>query len=129
MKMTGQAIKPSHSSRAFFPIAKLSSLKSPTLAGVYNAMMLVVEPKGADPAEFAGTAPTTSLGATLANAGAVGGAEQRTVNAETSGPGAYTAAGNTRLLVDLPVCGVRRLEVRGSGASDLDFTVSDSGGR
>ena len=98
------------------------------LGPVYNALMLVVEPEGADTAAFAGTAPTTSLGATVATGGSGSDAQPRTVSAEESGPGNYTASANTRLMVDLPVCGVRRLEVRGSGASDLDFVISDSGG-
>ncbi|MEP4334778.1 MAG: hypothetical protein ABJ360_00020, partial [Roseobacter sp.] len=97
------------------------------LGGVYNAMMLVVEPEGYDPAEYSGTAPTTTLAATTAADGP-GGPEIRTVEAEGSGPGNYTAAANTRLLLNLPVCGTRRLEVRGSGSSDLDFALSNSDG-
>ncbi|WP_298301879.1 hypothetical protein [uncultured Erythrobacter sp.] len=95
------------------------------LGGVYNAMMLVVEPKGLETVEFAGTAPATSLAAAVANG--VGG-EPHTVEAEGSGPGTYKASANTQLMVNLPVCGVRRLEVRGSGVSDLDFTLADSEG-
>lgn len=97
------------------------------LGSVYNAMMLVVEPKGYTPAQFSGTAPTTTLRATTATGGDDGG-ELATVEAQNSGPGEYTAAPNTRLVLDLPVCGVQRLEVRGNGASDLDFALSDSGG-
>jgi hypothetical protein len=98
------------------------------LGSVYNAMMLVVEPEGASSAEFAGTAPSTNLVSTLAIGDLDAGPEPATVSAEESGPGEYNVSASTRLLVDLPVCGVRRLEVRGNGASDLDFTVSDSAG-
>jgi len=99
-------------------------LEVTNLGNVYNAMMLVVEPQGAIPTQFGGTAPTTSLAATTST----GEGDPVTVNAEKSGPGEYTASASTRLMVDLPVCGVQRLEVRGSGASDLDFTVLNSGG-
>jgi len=98
------------------------------LGSVYNAMMLVVEPDGIAPVEFTGTVPTTNLVSAVSTGGLGIDGEPRTVQAEGSGPGAYTAGANTRLVLDLPVCGVRRLEVRGSGASDLDFTVSNSAG-
>ncbi|MEM1052337.1 MAG: hypothetical protein AAGI28_09610 [Pseudomonadota bacterium] len=96
------------------------------LGDIYNAMMLVVEPEGADTSEFVGTAPSTSLAATLA--GDAGADAVRDVSAEKSGPGDYIAEGSTRLTLDLPICGTKRLEVRGSGESDLDFSVSDSAG-
>lgn len=103
-------------------------LEVTNLGAVYNAMMLVVEPEGYDQSEFSGTAPTTTLAATTAADGSESGGDLRTVEAEGSGPGEYTASANTRLLLDLSVCGTRRLEVRGSGATDLDFVLSDSDG-
>lgn len=103
-------------------------LEVTNLGGVYNAMMLVIEPQGADTAAFAGTVPTTSLAGTFATGAAGEGGEPVTASAEESGPGSYIAKANTRLLVDLPVCGVQRLEVRGSGTSDLDFAVSNDAG-
>lgn len=102
-------------------------LEVTNIGTVYNAMMLVVEPEGADTAAFAGTAPTTSLAAALA--ATTGSGEPETINAETEGPGEYTAPANTNLLIDLPVCDSSRLEVRGNGASDLDFTLADGQGR
>lgn len=103
------------------------------LGSVYNAMMLVVTPEGADPAKFTGTHPSANLASRTAistpgNAGA-GSGQRRTVTAETSGPGQYTAPANAEFQLDLPVCTASRLEVRGNGASDLDFTVLDGEGR
>lgn len=98
------------------------------LGEVYNALMLVVEPKGANPAAFAGTAPTTSLTATGVVAVADEDGERRVVSAEGSGAGDYRAQGNTRTEVNLPVCDLTRLEVRGTGATDLDFTITDPSG-
>lgn len=96
------------------------------LGDVYNALMVVVEPKGADPAPFAGTAPSTTLaGVRLADGGGAGG----TVTlAETEGAGEYRAEANSTLKVNLPVCGMTRMEVRGDGDTDLDFTVTDAEG-
>lgn len=95
------------------------------LGSVYNAMMLIVEPEGVSSPDFAGSAPTTSLASTSSTEG---GSNARVVAAEKSGPGQYTAGAGVELTLDLPVCGVQRLEVRGDGSTDLDFTVSDSAG-
>ncbi|BDW81885.1 hypothetical protein MACH24_13230 [Erythrobacter sp. Dej080120_24] len=96
------------------------------LGDVYNALMVVVEPKGADPAPFAGTAPSTTLeGVRLADGGVAGGA---VTLAETEGAGEYRAEANSTLKVNLPVCGMTRMEVRGDGDTDLDFTVTDAEG-
>ena len=102
-------------------------LEVTNIGTVYNAMMVVIEPEGADSAAFAGTAPSTSLASTgVANSGA---GEMRTLVAESEGPGEYTAPANTEFLLDLPVCDASRLEVRGDGRSDLDFSLSDGEGR
>ncbi|UAB79385.1 hypothetical protein INR77_06845 [Erythrobacter sp. SCSIO 43205] len=101
-------------------------LEVTNIGAVYNAMMVVIEPQGADPAPFAGTAPSTSLAATAAITNAQG--EVATVAADSEGPGEYTAPANTRLTLDLPVCEASRLEVRGNGASDLDFILTDGEG-
>ncbi len=89
------------------------------LGEVYNAVMVVVAPEGADEAPFAGTAPSTSLASGISGAATV---------AETEGAGEYRADANSALIVNLPVCGVNRLEVRGDGDTDLDFTITDSTG-
>ena len=102
-------------------------LEVTNIGSVYNAMMVVIEPEGADPVSFAGTAPTTSLASAVMTSSAPG--EPQTIAAETDGPGEYTAPANTQFLVDLPVCDASRLEVRGNGSSDLDFTLSDGQGR
>jgi hypothetical protein len=98
------------------------------LGQVYNAMMLVVEPKGADNAAFAGTAPSTALASTGVASVSDAAGTARVITAEASGAGEYRAGANTRVLIDLPVCGATRLEVRGTGETDLDFTVSDAMG-
>lgn len=96
------------------------------LGEVYNALMVVIEPQGATSPGFAGTAPTTRLGeASVALRD--GAPASPTVIAETSGPGDYRADAGGSIRVDLPVCGTSRLEVRGSGDTDLDFTVTNEG--
>lgn len=102
-------------------------LEVTNVGSVYNAMMLVVEPEGADTASFAGTAPTSTLVSAVDNGASSGG--PRTVAAENEGPGEYTAPANTKFVLDLPVCDASRLEVRGDGSSDLDFTISNRDGR
>ncbi|BDI60515.1 hypothetical protein [Qipengyuania nanhaisediminis] len=92
------------------------------LGNVYNAMMLVIEPKGAASTPFAGTAPSTSLAASTATS-ANAGVERVLTVSETSGPGEYRAEANGILRVDLPVCTASRLEVRGDGDTDLDFEI------
>ncbi|MFU7527772.1 hypothetical protein [Qipengyuania sp. ASV99] len=89
------------------------------LGEVYNALMLVVEPKGADTAPFGGTAPSTRLASGLTGT---------TRLAENEGPGEYRADANSSITVNLPVCGTRRLAVRGDGDTDLDFIVTDAVG-
>lgn len=98
------------------------------LGQVYNAMMLVVEPEGTATTDFAGTAPRTSLAASGVGSVSQAAGTARVVTAEASGAGEYRADANTKVLIDLPVCGATRLEVRGTGATDLDFTVSDTMG-
>ena len=44
------------------------------------------------------------------------------------GPGEYSAPANRSVRVDLPVCSTSRLEVRGDGETDLDFTITDASG-
>ncbi len=87
------------------------------LGAVYNALLVMVTPKGAAGVPFTGTAPSTSLASGLTGASSV---------AEGQGAGEYRAAANASITVNLPVCGVSRLEVRGAGDTDLDFTVKDS---
>lgn len=99
------------------------------IGDVYNALMVVIEPKGATPVAFGGTPPSTSLGeAAVALALGDGTPTGPTVIAETSGAGDYRADANGSIRVDIPVCGSTRLEVRGDGDTDLDFTVTDEGG-
>lgn len=93
------------------------------LGEVYNALMVVVTPQGADEAAFAGTPPSTSL----ASQSIVGGAGATRV-ANSEGAGSYRADGNETVTVMLPVCTATRMEVRGDGETDLDFTVRDSDG-
>ena len=95
------------------------------LGEVYNVVMVVVEPRGASTAAFAGTAPTTSIGAASL---ALDGSSRPVTVAETSGAGDYRAEANSVLKVNLPVCSATRLEVRGDGDTDLDFTVTDAAG-
>ncbi|MHA7819107.1 MAG: hypothetical protein ACX930_05620 [Erythrobacter sp.] len=97
------------------------------LGEVYNALMVVIEPEGASAVAFTGTPPSTSLGeASVALAG--GATPSPTVVAESSGAGDYQADANGSIRVDIPICGATRLEVRGDGDTDLDFTVTDEGG-
>lgn len=100
------------------------------LGDVYNALMVVIEPQGASTAAFTGTLPSTSLGqASVALTDTDGEEPQRvTVQADSSGAGDYRADANGSIQVDLPVCGVTRLEVRGDGDTDLDFTINDESG-
>jgi len=93
-----------------------------------NPIMVVVTPEGVSEAPFAGTAPSTSLASVSAIDGGSEVQVREAVQADSSGAGEYRADANTSLLVDLPVCGTTRLEVRGDGDTDLDFTVTDSGG-
>jgi len=102
-------------------------LEVTNIGTVYNAMMVVIEPEGADTAAFAGTSPTTSIAGTGTAVSGTG--EARIITAESEGAGEYTVPANAHLLIDLPVCEVSRLEVRGSGTSDLDFSISDSESR
>ncbi|WP_162627639.1 hypothetical protein [Erythrobacter sp. KY5] len=92
---------------------------------VYNAVMLVVDPEGTSDTAFAGTQPTTSLASATQAAGSTA---RTSSTAETSGAGEYTADANASLKVNLPVCGATRLEVRGDGDTDLDFTINDEAG-
>lgn len=97
------------------------------LGDVYNALMVVIEPEGASAVAFAGTPPTTSLGeASVAFADNV--PSSPTVVAETSGAGDYRADANGSIRVDIPVCEATRVEVRGDGDTDLDFTITDEAG-
>lgn len=89
------------------------------LGAVYNALMLVVEPKGADAEPFSGTAPSTRLASGLTGT---------TRFAESEGPGEYRADANSSITVNLPVCGTRWLAVRGDGDTDLDFFITDAAG-
>lgn len=100
-------------------------LEVANLGDVYNAMMVVTTPAGVTPVPFAGTAPSTSFGGTVA---AINDGERPSVAADHSGAGDYRAEASTKLLVSLPVCGVTRLEVRGDGDTDLDFTINDASG-
>lgn len=101
-------------------------LEIANLGDVYNALMVVVEPKGADPALFAGTAPSTTLAGTRL---ADGGGEAGVVTLATSeGAGEYRAEANSTIKVNVPICGTTRMEVRGDGDTDLDFTVTDAKG-
>ena len=92
------------------------------LGNVYNAFMVVIEPNGADETPFAGTAPSTSL------ADYTGTGNRNRVSADASGPGQYRVDASSVLLVDFEVCGAKRLEVRGDGDTDLDFTVTNPAG-
>lgn len=101
------------------------------LGDVYNALMVVIEPVGANAVAFAGTPPSTSLGeASVALADAPGGdtPSRPTVIAETSGAGDYEAEANGSIRVDVPICGATRVEVRGQGDTDLDFTITAEDG-
>ncbi len=89
------------------------------LGAVYNALMVVVEPEGAPIQTFAGTQPSTTLVSGVAGAPA---------EAAGEGAGEYRANANSAIRVDLPVCGATRLEVRGDGDTDLDFSIDDSDG-
>jgi hypothetical protein len=89
------------------------------LGAVYNALMVMVAPEGASDVAFTGTAPSTSLASGLTGVSTV---------AETEGAGEYRADANSSITVNLPVCGVNRLAIRGDGDTDLDFTVNDSTG-
>ena len=100
-------------------------LEVANLGDVYNAMMVVTTPSGVTSAPFAGTQPTTSFGGAVA---ALTDGERPSVAADHSGEGEYRAEASTKLLVSLPVCGVTRLEVRGDGDTDLDFTINDESG-
>jgi hypothetical protein len=93
------------------------------LGDVYNALMVVVEPRGAADTPYRGEKPSSSL---AARAIAQTESGRPTLTARTNGAGEYRAAANTRLLLDLPICGATHLEVRGTGASDLDFSVSNT---
>ncbi len=89
------------------------------LGAVYNALMVVVDPEGATRPVSAPTAPSTSLASGISG---------EVLQAESEGAGEYRANANSAINVNLPVCGVTRLEVRGDGDTDLDFTVTDSNG-
>lgn len=94
------------------------------LGEVYNAMMLVIEPEGVTAPDFAGTAPSTSLATSaLPDKPAMAVSE-----ADRSGPGNYRAEANASLTVNVPVCSASRIEVRGDGDTDLDFTVRNAWG-
>ncbi len=84
-----------------------------------NVLLVMVAPEGAEDVAFTGTAPSTSLASGLTGIATV---------AESEGAGEYRADANAALIVNLPVCGVNRLEIRGDGDTDLDFTVNDSTG-
>ena len=94
------------------------------LGEVYNAVMLVVEPEGVADMAYEGTQPSTSL----ADVSFASGVIRSSSTAESSGEGEYRADANALLKVNLPVCGATRLEVRGDGDTDLDFTVKDAAG-
>ncbi|MEM7780222.1 MAG: hypothetical protein AAF697_07530 [Pseudomonadota bacterium] len=100
------------------------------LGEIFNVLMVTVEPNGVTTPDFAGTAPSTSL----AFEGSAGGGSledaytRPAALAEGSGAGTYRAEANASIRVNLPVCGATRLEVRGDGDTDLDFTVSDESG-
>ncbi|MAY19204.1 MAG: hypothetical protein CL955_01110 [Erythrobacteraceae bacterium] len=100
-------------------------LEVANLGDVYNAMMLVIEPTGVTAEAFAGTQPTTSL---VEEAVALGDTGRPTQTADGSGAGTYRAEATSALLVNVPVCGLTRLEVRGDGDTDLDFTLNDASG-
>lgn len=89
------------------------------LGEVYNAVVVMVEPAGVIGGEFSGIAPSTTLAAGLTGEKSI---------AEGSGPGEYRANANSSTVVNLPICGRQRLEVRGDGDTDLDFTVRDGAG-
>ncbi len=89
------------------------------LGGVYNALMVVVDPEGATRPTSSPTPPSTSLAS---------GVSGEVLQADGQGAGEYRANANSAINVNLPVCGVTRLEVRGDGDTDLDFTVTDSNG-
>ena len=87
------------------------------LGQVYNAVMVVTEPEGISAAAFDGTPPSTSLASGLTGVSTV---------AESEGPGEYRADANATITVNLPVCGASRMEIRGDGDTDLDFTIRNS---
>jgi len=87
------------------------------LGNVYNAVMVVVEPEGLSPVAFTGTQPSTSLASGLSGVSTI---------AEEQGEGTYRADANATLTVNVPVCGVSRMEIRGDGDTDLDFTIRNS---
>ncbi len=90
------------------------------LGDVYNALLVMVEPEGVVTAPFdAGSMPSTSLAS-----GRTGVSTQ----AANSGAGSYSAEAHSSITVDLPVCSTSRMEVRGDGDTDLDFTVRNSSG-
>lgn len=97
------------------------------LGNVYNALMVVVAPDGVTSPDYAGAEPTTSLG--FSSGRDSGDVSSRPASlADGSGAGTYRADANASIRVNLPVCGTTRLEVRGDGDTDLDFTVTDEGG-
>ena len=87
------------------------------LGGVYNAVMVVIEPEGVTPASFTGTPPSTSLASGLSSV---------VREAESEGPGEYHAEANETLTVNVPVCGMSRMVISGDGDTDLDFIIRNS---
>lgn len=99
------------------------------LGEVYNAAMLVVEPEGVTAPDFNGEAPTIALASGPGpNTGSLNVAARPAALASQTGSGSYRAEANGSIRVGLPVCGATRLEVRGDGDTDLDFTVTDEAG-
>jgi len=89
------------------------------LGAVYNALMVVVEPEGVTSLGAAPQLPSTSLARGLTG---------DAVQASGEGAGEYRANANASILVNLPICGATRLEVRGDGDTDLDFSIEDESG-
>ncbi|WP_108786752.1 hypothetical protein [Erythrobacter sp. Alg231-14] len=90
------------------------------LGDEFNAFLVIVEPDGVSEIAFDGTAPTSSLASGLSGASSV---------AEGEGAGEYRAEANSALTINLPICGANRVEVRGDGDTDLDFSITDLSGR